>query len=207
MLLENAYEQAVKKANKNIFDFLSDIYFFLKKENDCQLLRRFAEEYYDKFNDDKKTEPSILSREVLGVYLKKYRTLVDGYIDYLISEDLQEDLFYQHLWDFIHNTTFFHNENESMIAFILIFWNPLIPYFYFPVGVRMENEEFRECLKKLDQQQHKLYFILQRNYLQKTERASVLLSVLDEVADVKRRSVLLARLLDWVVEDKKQDEE
>lgn len=207
MLLEDAYEQAVKMANKNIFDFLSEIYIFLKNKNDTHFLHRFAEEYFDKFNADKKTEPSILSKEAIGVQFERYGTLVDGFIDYLVTEYYPEDIFYQHLWDFIHNRTFFHNEQESMIAFILIFMNPLIPYFYLPIGIQMENEEFRECLKKLEHQQDKLLFILRRNYSQKTERASVLLSVLDELTDEKEKAVLLARLLDWVVEDKKKDEE
>lgn len=207
MLLEDVYEQAVKKSNNNIFDFLAEIYTYLKNENESRRLRQFVEDYFDRFHADKKTEPSFLPKEMLGAQLKRYQTLIDGFIDYLVSEQLQEDVFYQQLWDFTQNKTFFHNDQESRIAFILIFRNPLIPYFYLPVGMQMGNEEFRDCLKKLERQQDKMYFILQRNYLQKTERASVLLSVLDELIDEKERTVLFARLLDWVEEDGKQDEE
>lgn len=208
MLLEEACEQAEKKANKNIFDYLAYVYRYIEGQQDgSDLLRQFVEHIFEKFSVDKNADLTVISKENLGELIGKYRTLIDGYVEYLVSEHMQEEEFYRRLWSIIHDRTLFRDDQASMIAFMLVVRSPLLPYFYLPDGLQMGNEAFRDCMKKLDMQLKKVRFILECNYSQKTERASVLLSVLDETEDKAEKSVLMAKILDWVVENNKEDDE
>lgn len=209
MDLQDIWDTAEKYANGNIFDFLVIVYQELKKEsgNRTTLFRKFAERGYQNFANNKDSEPHILSKSDLIDLLGKYQTLVNGYIDYLVSENPSTDLFYQKLWKFIHNPDMFYDEYSSTAGFLLAVKHPMLPYYELPDGIRMDNEIYREYNKRLKQPINKLRFIVSRKYAQKTEKASVVLSVLDEADSDEEKAVLLARLLDMIAEQKNQDED
>ncbi len=209
MVLQDIWNKAKEHSNGNVFDFFVIAYRELKKEsgNNSILFRQFVEKGYQNFKSNKDSEPDILSESEWGDLLGKYQTLVNGYIDYLVSENPPVDLFYQKLWEFIHNPDIFHDEYSSAAGFLLAVKHSLLPYYKLQDGIRMDNESYRKYNKMLEQLINKLRFIVSKDYAQKTEKASVVLSVLDEADSDEEKAVLLARLLDMIAEQKRQDKD
>lgn len=204
MDLQQIIEAAEKQANGNVVDYLVTIYWGLRKEKEKEVLlfQEFVSQHHRRFINNKDSESLILKDWNLGQLFPKYETLTDGFIDYLVSENLPVDEFYTRLWEFIHNKEIFHDELASITGFLMIAKHTLLPYYYLPAGLQMSNDEYREYIKNLEPQIERIHFIVKRTYSQKTEKASAFLSVLEEVNDKKERAVLLSRLLDLMIEQR-----
>lgn len=125
----------------------------------------------------------------------KYGTLVEGILDKLISDRMNEDDFYCAVWDEIQNSTYFVQEKEKIYAMYVIWTDGRIPYYKMPEGIQMENEKFGEIIKKNNEQIKKIIFILNSKFAQKTERSSLLIGVLDSLETEEDKAVILAQIL------------
>jgi hypothetical protein len=190
-------EQSKEKSKGNVFDYLIYVYDGIKKEQgqEAVLLQQFILKHVRGNHFDKEAPIVSVTEEQLIILLNKYQSLVDGYVNYLVLENLAEHVFYERLWAFIHKEEVFPDELASKIAFIVVCKHQKLPYFYISNNINMEEGEYGECMKATELQQKKMTFVLNYGYVKKSEQAAAMWSILNEISDEKQKIVAFSWLL------------
>lgn len=205
MTILTIFERCNNFAEGSLTDFFDELYNCLCEKGDepGTILKQFVDEYFVYIKKEKgktsKFEMNIERQNIARIYMP----LVDGYIDYLSKQGLDEIKFYNKLWKFIHQKDIFPNAEVSRVVFIWMWKNHLIPYFCLGNMEMMQTDEFKRILDKLKLPARKMEFILEYGYMQKTQRARALLRILDELETDDEKSVFLAVLLDFQAKENK----
>lgn len=159
--------------------------------------------YFYEYSGDVHREKEELAEEVYTAADKyqlsaAYGKMIDGALEALLRRNLPCHEFYAELWDFIENGTILSEKKEKAFALYYIWIDVRIPYFELPPGLKMENEVYQDMLDKLKPMIRKARFILFTPTDQKTERASRILKVLDELEDESEKAVLMAQVLGMI---------
>lgn len=113
--------------------------------------------------------------------------------------------FYSLLWDNIVSNKICKNKHEKALALFLVVDSKYIPYRAVGIGLSMENEQFNELSKKIAEKMMKdVDLILQIDYEQKTQRASLLVEKLCSCETLEEKSVFLSMLIDKLESDFKE---
>ena len=146
--------------------------------------------------------PESFTSEEIETLTKNCEPMLDGILRKLIAERLPKKDFYAKLWEkAIIENIFLVEEKEKIFALYYFWKDERTPYFDVSYGLEMSNEEFVEIRKNKEELLKKVNFVLNIDYLQKTQRSSLLLEIIDECEDEKEKAVVLAHGLD-VVETK-----
>lgn len=129
-------------------------------------------------------------------YAASYGKMIDGSLEALLVENLPISEFYRRLWEVIQNNTILISEKQKAFALYYIWIDARIPYFELEEGLKMSNKEYREYLKEYEKALKKARFILFTPTEQKTQRASRLISLLNDLPDDEVKAVLMAQILD-----------
>lgn len=124
--------------------------------------------------------------------------IVDTMFELYLKKNLDPKVFYEKISDNIWESPLFDSEKTRAFALYYLWIDARIPYYQLDSGMLMGDEEFRRLTEILQRKISKARFILITNYLtQRTQRASELLKILDEVGaeDEERRVVLLAHII------------
>lgn len=187
-LLENTEGGRIK--------IFTEVYALICKEKQPGLaLRRFMEK--TKSSRKLKGADEEDDSTALDFMQFEYRcgTLVEGILDKLMSDRMDENDFYRAVWDEIQESRYFEQENEKVYAMYEIWSDGRIPYYKMPEGIRMGNEEFAERIKNNLDQIRKIIFVLNSKFAQKTEKSSLLLEILDSLETEEDKAVILAQIL------------
>lgn len=187
----------VAKAHaKTIWDTCSSIWEFIseKPENEQEL-------YFSLF---------LSQLDFEDIEIKDYKEYLDGalsnitpdidrlekrIVSNMVQQNIPEDRFYQNLWYKICDTTLLL-EQSAQIAFLARLWLDLrVPYYQIDEGCTMENEEFSSIRKKISPLLKKAYFILAIPFRQRTQRASLLISLADEIENEREKVVFWANVI------------
>lgn len=125
----------------------------------------------------------------------KYEKLVDGIMNSLIASNLSENEYYQKLWDSIFKTPLFPDAFSKTYGLYSIIADGRTPYYQLGIGLKMSNEEYKTICEKIDSDLEKVDFILSVKFSQKTERASLLVNLLESQTSIKEKSILMARII------------
>ena len=190
--------QFLKTSDGTVFDVCHNYYeLFLKDETDSIIASK-------KFSTllcwDGKTEKthelsSIYPKETYLEKIEIIKNTMSTILSNLIKNNFEIDEFYQKLWGAINERAFFATDLDIVCAIIYLYNTNKIPYYKLDSGLKMEDDEFREIVNANYEYLRKMIFILSVGFKQRTEVASLLLSVLDEVEDCKVKSVLLANII------------
>lgn len=101
--------------------------------------------------------------------------------------------FYKALWESYSKN--FDTEKERVFAFYYTIIDKAIPYCYLGKPLSMSNERFKELIKRNETSIEKLKYIERSKYSQKTERASLVLNILDNIQEYEDRVVVLAHAI------------
>ncbi|NIB41472.1 hypothetical protein HBA55_17855 [Pseudomaricurvus alkylphenolicus] len=123
-----------------------------------------------------------------------YGKISDEMLASLIDRNLSSEEFYSELWGIISNP-FFSNELKRAFVLYNMLMDKRIPYFNVSEGVKMNDDEFRDISASIATEKANVRFLLTRKFKQKTQQASNLLDVLSSVDDIKRKTVLLAYII------------
>lgn len=127
--------------------------------------------------------------------LQKNNMLIQNIIENLAKQNTAEDVFYHKLWEKIQDNILFPDE-EAQSYFLSCLWESnLIPYYHLDEGISMENEEYRDRLKKLDDLLKRANYIIYAQLEQKTQRASLLMDLADKLEDKSDKAVFWAYAL------------
>ena len=127
--------------------------------------------------------------------LRKNDGLIGNIVTNLSKQNSSEKEFYHKLWEKIQDNILFPDE-DAQIYFLSCLWKSnLIPYYQLDEGIRMENEEYRDRIKKLGDILKKADYIIYAQLEQKTQRASLLMNLANGLEDERDKTVFWAYTL------------
>lgn len=191
----------MSKVSGEKIDIAAHVYFMLAKEQEAGKKLRYFLVNADEIgsSEEEAVEQYFLPKQV-GELREKCEDLVKGLLGKLIKENMDEEEFYDALWERgIKNNSLLEKEDEKIYALYCIWMDRRIPYFKLGTGIKMSNEQFREITIKNKAQIKKAVFIINSDFSQKTERCSLLNEILDANESESEKSVILAQILDAMV--------
>ncbi|WP_455534674.1 hypothetical protein [Roseburia inulinivorans] len=189
-----AYLECVKGEK---YDITAEIFKMIKeeKEPDSALQYFLMNANSIESSEEKEAEIFFTVTEI-NEYEKKFGKLVEGIIDKLISQKLEEDEFYSQIWKRIERPdSEFETEKEKVFALYKIWMNRKVPYFKLSDGMKMQNEKYKNIATEKMMQVKKASFIVNSEFEQRTEKSSLLLELIEQCESEEEKVVMLALIL------------
>ena len=154
--------------------------------------------FNDFCDDESSMNPDIkdVSDERLNELLRLSNTLISKLVERRVSED---DFYLElsnRLWDDVVLPT-----HEDRTAFLIFLWiDSRIPYYQIGHGIMINEDEFKTIINKIALEINKGSFIINANIPYKTQRASLLMEIANQLANDNERivfwGVLIGRIKD-----------
>ncbi len=151
-------------------------------------------EIHENINFADKKENNDL-RDSLSAFAFRYKNYICGIIDLIFAEHLTPEEYYQRLWNMLQENNLFASKERNEMMLFLVWGDSRTPYYHFESPLGMENCEFLEVTDKIKPEISKLLFVLNANYLQRTEEASCILEILNSIHDSTSKVVFIANLI------------
>lgn len=110
----------------------------------------------------------------------------------LIKKNVTEAEFYDDLWNRLQDDIL-SADRESKNVLLVRFWvDPRTPYYQLDKGCTMDNDEFGAAVEAIDAHIKKALFIIHAGLPQKTQKASLLMDLAEEIKNPRERAVFWA---------------
>lgn len=132
-----------------------------------------------------------------------YGDIVNGIIKAFIKRKYESEIeFYEELWKTI-TSALFNDAKAKAFALYYALIDKRLPYYVVGDGLKMKNSEFIERQHNLVEQIRKLKFILFNDDLfeQKTQKATLLLDIINSAEDINDRVVLFTYVISDIEEE------
>lgn len=124
------------------------------------------------------------------------RTVINKAINNLIEKAVDEEAFYRKIWDFVFDDLYFSMDYDKVCALFCLAMNEKIPYFKLPDPVSISDKEYERITNECFDETRRAAFIMNLDYEKKTDLASQLLLLLDQISDLQKKIVVLANALE-----------
>ena len=159
------------------------------------LLREYGEENNAENSVLDNEENNGITMEDIKYYLPRYRNLTNALIDHVIRNGYSEKEYYEKFWKDLSFLMESANEVEKGICLYAFLLDKRTPYYSIQPGIRMTNEKYKAEIDKIISEIVKMRFVLNQNNRQKTETASQLLRIMDQLDSYESRVVFLSQLI------------
>lgn len=161
------------------------------------LMETFIRGFKNTRTDESIEIPEVFNEETEHAYTRRYQRIVDGHLEEFLNAGFSKEDFYAELTNYIMTDKNLLDDGARAFAIFDCCIDKRLPYACVDLtsGLRMENEEYAACLEQLVEDIDRVNYILNANLQQKTERASLLLRELDSCDDFKKKTVLMATIL------------
>lgn len=107
--------------------------------------------------------------------------------------------FYEKLWNLILTNKYCRSKREKAFGLCLIIDSNFIPYRAVGIGISMDDEQFNNIINEIKEFAiADMDMILQINYEQKTQQASLLAEKLQQLETLEQRSIFLSLLIEKI---------
>lgn len=152
-----------------------------------------------KISGDKTVElPEVISYEEMEYFRKHYGLYIYQKITELLNEHLEEHEFYEKLAAFIVSDEQFQEHHAGIYAIYHCGVEQRFPYHKIDVShaLSMDQGEFLKRIEKIgDDALYRIDSALQYDFEQQTEKASVVLNLIDQQEDYEDRVIMMCRIL------------
>lgn len=185
------------KANLNLCVAAYQIIEKTSIENRPMLMEVFIRGFKNTRTDESIEIPEVFNEETAHAYTRRYQRIVDGHLEEFLNAGFSKDEFYTELTNYIMTDRNLLDDGARAFAIFDCCIDKRLPYACVDLtsGLQMKNEEYAECVEQLTDDIDRVNYILNANLQQKTERASLLLRELDSCEDFRKKTVLLATVL------------
>ena len=152
---------------------------------------------WDGFTDEQFKSDMIYSKDDYQTVLIEVYGIVKKIIDNIVCEDIEENIFYDKVWEKFSDYILFPKEIDKVCVLCSLMLEPRIPYYRLGQALKMENDLYKDITLSIKEEISKSFYILQYGYTQKTEIASQLYKVVKCLSDENKRIVLIAHILDF----------
>lgn len=126
---------------------------------------------------------------------KRIRGMESQIVKELIFQDVTEETFYTETWKRISDKLLV-SDNYQKSFFLFHMWtDPRIPYYRLGLGVTMDNETYKKCVQEINLSYKQMLFAMNVGYPQKTQKASILMKIAEEIPNQEQRIVFWALTL------------
>lgn len=168
------------------------------KEERAALLEAFVVGYSNTPTDHSVDLPHFMDHDEQERIRQKYGRQVDKRMVALQKMGLSEKEFYDKLWNYLSSTPFLPNFEARVVALYNCVIDKRLPYFAIDrrSALSMEQDEFVSLLASIGEKTFdRMEYILNADFDQKTEQASLIVSMMDSLKSFEERTVFLARLI------------
>ena len=143
--------------------------------------------------------PGVLPLEEEKKLVHEYLPRVGRYISHIAEGNPTEEEFYEKLWQYIETDDCLDRPYARPAAmFICAAFDARIPYSHVDTqsAMTMDHETYRKMMDDISPEVwHKLDFVLAHPFQQKTQRASIVLKMLEDCGDTEHKCVFLSKLI------------
>lgn len=205
----NKMEDLIRTADGSTFSLCAALYNIILQEDEENQALAFenAINLYDDIDSDETVPLEPSPYEAQKKALKDtYGDFVDSFIEFFTKRKGPKEAFYHDLWEAICNESFFSSEASKIFAFYYVVIDSRVPYFELEQGYEMSDESYRKLRLKHAATLKRVRYILNADFNQKTELASLLLSELgtempkedttvDAVLEYEKKLAILVEVL------------
>ena len=134
----------------------------------------------------------------LSLCINKFKNLITGAMDLLFNEEYTSEVFYTKLWETMNLLLEPCTDIERGVCLQLVLGDSRMPYQLIPQGIRMNEEEFQEITRAISPQLITMSYVLHLPTSQRTESASRILWILEELKGEKQKTVFLSSLMSGI---------
>lgn len=200
-IVSDEMKKGIDDILKNYSGAKENIAYYIYEEIASQSGRESeALEYFFECSEDVKSDSRTPIKEIFTDeeklhFVLSYGKLIDGALEALLQKNCPCLEFYAELWDFISHNTILAEKKQKAFALYYIWIDARIPYYQLDEGIRMDNTVYKKMTEKIKPMIKKARFILYTPTEQRTERASRLLKLLNEVEGEEEKTVLMAQIV------------
>lgn len=140
--------------------------------------------------------PVVITKREEANLMSRYGSYVDQKLEQLLKENLEESEFYVKLTDFIFNDEMLQDGKAGSIAIFDCVIDKRLPYHKLDTtsAITMDNDQFAEVMKSIgDEALEAIDSAMSHDFKQKTERAGVVLALIESQERREERVVMLIR--------------
>lgn len=188
------------KADINLCAVVYKLLEGMELDDQASLFEHFVKGFREISTDGNLDIPEIITDDKKEYLMRKYQRIVDGHLEEFLNTRpiLTKKDFYKELINYIMNDRNLGEDGAREFAIFDCCIDKRLPYAEVDLesGIRMDNQEYRECVEAIDgDTMDRIKYILSANLEQKTERASLLIREIDKCSDEKTKTILLATIL------------
>lgn len=186
------------KADANLCAVAYQIIKGSKTEDRASILEEFVTGFRTTPTDGSMKLPTVITKMEERELMERYGSYVDQKIEELIEDNLEEHEFYDKLADFIVSDDMLRDGAAGAIAIFDCVIDKRFPYHRVDVSkaLTMDQERYLEIIKIIgDNELDQIDSTLNYDFEQKTERASVVLSLIEARENYEERVVMMSRVL------------
>lgn len=150
----------------------------------------------------------VISNEELDVLIDQYGEYVNQVLNSLIKKSYREGYstrqFYHNIWAAFVNGGVVTQDKEFAFAIYYTVIDRKIPYFVLEWGLKMNNQEFANCMYENREVIAKLRFILNHDFVQKTEEASLLIKEIIKLEKFEDQVIAMVAILSSLRNEQKR---
>lgn len=203
-------EKKPGSALKQIVQIAEDTWFSQSQQTDStsaslsdmliSILNRHEE---DKPVDESEAE----SNAEMKFLISRHRNLAQAIIDLNCDKGYNEIEYYEKIWNHLSLMLSSASENEKGACLYAFLLDRRTPYFEVKPGIQMKDWDYKKELEQLSKELDMARFILNLNNKQKTETASQLFDLIDQLDSKVKKVVLLSRIITMVQREKRDDDD
>lgn len=186
------------KADANLCAVAYQIIKGSKTEDRASILEEFVTGFRATPTDGSMKLPTVITKMEECELMERYGSYVDQKIEELIEDNLEEHEFYDKLAEFIVSDDMLRDGAAGAIAIFDCVIDKRFPYHRVDVSkaLTMDQERYLEIIKIIgDNELDQIDSTLNYDFEQKTERASVVLSLIEARENYEERVVMMSRVL------------
>lgn len=194
---EKKIQDIITTNNISFYEICEKGYAILKEENSTDAFCTFINQL-NAIRGDKADDIMGESRNRIQKNHDVYGNMWNEILMVLFKKRLPQKKFYDELWKSIYESPILDTDEAKVYALYMTCISYTIPYYQPQNVMRMSQEEFETYSKKLATDMDKVRCMVAYPFEQKTERASALLSIINQCEDDKEKTMIMARIIDYV---------
>lgn len=115
--------------------------------------------------------------------------MIDRVLQNMNNINVSESVFYNKLWNKFNDEDLFPEHEDKVLLLLAIWLDVRIPYYHLGQSCSMDNDEYKRLIEQSAPELKKARFIIFKNIPQRTQKASLLMSIADSIEDYRQKVV------------------
>lgn len=168
------------KRQSSLFQYVCEIWGTIRSSEEIDVPERVSNVAYENLKD--------LHGDIIN-------TALDSYTRKGLIKNWDRPTFYAKLWPFVINNPMWDSIEEKAFTLYRIAVDFRSPYYNVGVGLRMSNDDYSNIMVGITEEFQEFRFISALEFDQKTERASLIMNLLERLDSKEKKIVLMSKII------------